>query len=79
MIYVVIGVHEGTYYKAKFHDASDYNLVQFLCKFLVFFVFFLFFCFFFFCFFLLDGPAQTVYLYIPCIHSFTWQEIETNC
>ena len=26
MIYVVTGVHEGTHYKLKFHEVSDYKL-----------------------------------------------------
>ena len=43
MIYVVIGVHEGTHYKAKFHDASDYKLssVSLQINVSFFFVFFL--------------------------------------
>ena len=66
MIYVITGVHEGTHYKAKFHEASDYKLSSVSSKFVLFFFsFFLFFFFFFrteYHFYLIwiDGPAQRV-------------------
>ena len=47
MIYVKTGVHEGTHYKAKFHEASVYKLssgsLQ-ICQFFIFSFPFFFLC-----------------------------------
>ena len=69
MIYVVSGVHEGTHYKAKFHEASDYKLSPVSLQFLIFLFFYFIFSFIlsFFCteyhftlIIWIDGPVQTV-------------------